>query len=197
MIKEVTAPGVEPVTLEEAKLHLRVDTHADDALITSLIKVAREYCETFTGRAFITREIMYSLKYWPSGRYIHLPRPPVVEVDAFSWIDVEGNSNPLTEDVDYHADSDSATIALPQGKPWPSGGLYPINPVRIEYRAGYGTTAANVPEYIKAAIKLCIGNWYEHREAVLPAGHVGKELPLGVQALLWQERVFWTEDMNR
>lgn len=195
MIRELTAPAVEPVTIDEAKLHLRVDGNDDDPLIQSLITVAREYCETFTGRAFITREVLYTLSRWPSGKHIYLPRPPVVEVDGFTWYDADNNPNLLVEGDDYVVDGD--VIALPVGRGWPSGVLYPLNPIQVEYRAGYGSTGASVPEYIKAAIKLLVNSWYENREAVLPAGHIGRELPLGVVQLLWQERVFWTEEKNR
>lgn len=45
----LTPPTAEPVSLVEAKLHLRVDFNDDDALITSLITAARQAAETITG----------------------------------------------------------------------------------------------------------------------------------------------------
>ena len=50
----VTPPAEEPVSLAEARLHLRVDFTDDDALITSLIAAARQAAETLTGRQFVT-----------------------------------------------------------------------------------------------------------------------------------------------
>ncbi|MEY3740425.1 MAG: hypothetical protein RLZZ192_1101, partial [Pseudomonadota bacterium] len=50
----VTPPIDEPVTLAEAKLHLRVDFDEDDALILALISAARQAAQTITGRQFIT-----------------------------------------------------------------------------------------------------------------------------------------------
>ncbi len=57
MIKvEVTsAPAVEPLTVAEAKAHLRVDHTSDDSYIESLIKAARVTCENFQNRAYITQ----------------------------------------------------------------------------------------------------------------------------------------------
>tara|TARA_Y100001938_G_C8028524_1_gene399343 strand:+ start:368 stop:1195 length:828 start_codon:yes stop_codon:yes gene_type:complete len=49
----ITAASTFPVTLTEAKAHLRVDTSADDTYITSLIKAATQLCEEYTNRFFI------------------------------------------------------------------------------------------------------------------------------------------------
>ncbi len=54
----------------------------------------------------------------------------------------------------------------------------------------------NVPESVKKAIALCLGNWYENRENVLPAGHVGKLLPQGAEALLEVGPMGWTREWN-
>ena len=54
----VTAPTSEPVSVLDTKLHLRVDTTAEDDLIASLIVAGRDYAETFTHRAsFISARI--------------------------------------------------------------------------------------------------------------------------------------------
>ena len=197
MIKVETAPSVEPVTLDEAKLHCRVDHDDEDNLINSLISTARQYAETFTGRAICTQTIQYFLDKWPSGNVIYLPRPPVQSVTSVKWTDSSGTETTLTVSDDYDVDTDSepARIVLPHGKVWPTGTLAPNNPIVIEYVAGYGV-ANDVPDYIKAAVNLYVAGLYENREAVLPAGHVGKRLPLGLEALLWQERVFWHEELN-
>lgn len=55
MRKLIAAPGAEPVTLAEAKLHARVETAADDTLISAMISAAREEAEHILGRALITQ----------------------------------------------------------------------------------------------------------------------------------------------
>lgn len=47
---------IEPVTLEEAKAHLRVEFDDDDTYITALISAAREYVESFQNRYIAERQ---------------------------------------------------------------------------------------------------------------------------------------------
>jgi hypothetical protein len=51
----ITPAAQEPVTLSQAKLHLRVDQDHEDALIEALIAVAREQAEFLTGQRFVTQ----------------------------------------------------------------------------------------------------------------------------------------------
>ena len=44
----ITPPAVEPVVLADAKLFLRLDTAADDAMVTALIVAARRRVEAIT-----------------------------------------------------------------------------------------------------------------------------------------------------
>jgi len=62
----VTPPAEEPVTLTEAKNHLRVDLSDDDSLISALIVAAREHAEAITRRAFITQTLKLSLDAFPA-----------------------------------------------------------------------------------------------------------------------------------
>lgn len=56
-LQQVTGPVIEPMTLTEAKLALRVDTAftADDSYIGDLISSAREYIEQSSHRKLITQ----------------------------------------------------------------------------------------------------------------------------------------------
>ena len=197
MIKVTIGPNEEPVSLSEAKLHSRIDHNDEDALINTLITAARQLSETFTGRAFCTQTVEYRLDRWPSGRAIYLPVPPVQTINSVVYLDADGNPETLTAGTDYIADTDSplARVVLPKSKSWPTAQMYEVNPIIIQFETG--VAAADVPASVKAAMKLIVGSWYENREHVLPAGHVGKQLPDGVSALLWQNRSFWTPELNK
>ena len=198
-IKVTSITGVEPVTLEEIKLHCRIDHDDEDEYLLALIQTVRQYCETFTGRAIPLQVVEYTLDDWPPQKILYLPKPPVTEVLDFEYR--------LKDDLlytgftDFEADFNSEPARIMPSEliagryqhSWPSGSLHPIDGVWVQYTAGY----INVPEYIKAAIKLYVGSLYENREAVLPAGHIGRTLPMGLDALLWQERVFWVEGLNK
>lgn len=180
-----TQPTGEPVTLEEAKLHLRVDTDADDALITALIKAARQWCEDFQNRSYITQTITWKLDEFPEEFIV--PRPKLQSVASIKYIDTNGTEQTLDGsyyDVDIY--SEPARISLAYGKSWPAL-RGDINSVEVIYNAGYGD-ADSVPDRIKAAIKLFIAHLYENRENVSLAKY--EEMPLGVESLLSLDKNF-------
>ena len=168
-LRLVTPPAVEPVTLEEAKQHLRVDGNEDDSLINALITAARQKAEEYTRRAFITQTREFALD--SACGVLYLPRPPVQAVEA---VTVDGE---VVAPENYAlVGRDALYIKVP---------LYAANPggVVIRYRAGYGDTSADVPQVIQQAILMLIAHLYEHR------GDEVVELPPAVKTLLQPYRV--------
>ena len=143
------------MTLTEAKLHLRVDGSNDDALLTSLIKQAREYCEDYQGKKFITQTLELVLDNFPCADYIEFKScSPVQSVTSAKYYDTAGTEYTLSSG-DYIVDADSfvAKIVLGYNKSWPNTILQPVNGVRIRFVAGYGEATA-VPESVKWAMVL-------------------------------------------
>jgi len=162
-LKQTSAPSVEPVTTAEAKSHLRVDISDDDTLIAELIKAARQLAEAFTRRQFITAT--YELKTNELAEIIALPRPPLQSVTSIKYVDTSGDTQTASSSlygVDTHAEP--GRIILAHGQTWPTV-RDEENAVTITYKAGYGDAGSDVPEALKAAIKLIVGDLYEHREA--------------------------------
>lgn len=179
-------PASEPVTLAEAKAHLRVEATLtdEDELITSLIQAAREQVEDLTHRQLITATWNLRLDGFPDWA-ISLPRPPLQAVNSIKYYDTEGTLvETLAEDTDFLVDAASfvARIVPVPGGAWPATQDRP-GAVIINYDAGYGDDAADVPAKIRQAMLLLIGHLYENREAVL-VGVSADELPLAVDALL-------------
>lgn len=177
----VTPPAEEPVSLAEAKLHLRVDFPDDDALIASLISAGRQAAETIaTGRQLVTARWKLVLDSFPGpslmgvpaglpfslpGHAILLPKFPVQSVAAIEYLDMSGVVQ-IMPPTDYTVDAacEPARVTPVFGKIWPIS-LPQIGAVSVTFDAGYGS-AVSVPEGIKSWIKLRVGSLYAHREEV-------------------------------
>jgi len=108
-----TYPAAYPVTLAEAKLHLRIDTTAEDDLITGLISAATQWVEDYTDRTLCWTQWQMRLDsfYGPIGSPvqfglkadgnniegrqgtvpnldIELPRPPMVTATTASAVTI-------------------------------------------------------------------------------------------------------------
>lgn len=177
-LKIYSEPGAEPITLTEAKLHLRVDHSADDDLITALIVAARQQAEHLTGRALITQTWDRVLDAFPAGA-IDLGKPPVQSIATVTYVDTNGDTVTM-DSADYSLDSTSD-----EGKGWlfPSDALdtWPstydaANVVTVRFVSGYGASGSSVPQAIRQYMLLEIGTMYKCRESVA-AGVSLSELP--------------------
>lgn len=183
----VTAPTAEPVSLAEAKLHLRVDDNADDALIAALITAARQHAEHDTRRALVTQTWKLALDAFPDGM-VRLEHAPVSEVVSVVYTDPNGTVQAL-DAAAYKLDaiSEPCRLVPSYGNSWPAS-RSEVNAVAITYTCGYGQPEA-VPESIKRWMLLRIGALYENREEVL-TGRAITLAPLPfVDALLAPYRV--------
>jgi uncharacterized phiE125 gp8 family phage protein len=183
-----TEPTIEPVTIAEQKAHSRVSTDADDLLLAVYIAAARQNCESFQGRAYITQTIDLTLDDFPCDGIIYFPRAPLASVTSITYVDENGTTQTLSATL-YTVDTKNEP-----GRIYPSyGNVWPIvrsqpNAVTVRAVCGYGTTTASVPARMRAAMMLLAGNWYENREPVI-TGTIVAELPMGVARLLWPDRV--------
>lgn len=160
----ITPPSSEPVTLAEAKLHLRVDHDAEDALISALIASARAQCEHILGRSIMPQTWETVLDDFPVNNDIELLNPNVISITSIKYIDAL-TANETTLAVNQYAldkDSEPGWVMPASGASWPAT-LPVANAVRVRYEAGYAD-AASVPEPIKSWIKLVVGSWYKNRE---------------------------------
>ena len=198
----ITPPAEEPVSLTEAKLHLRVDVTDDDTLITALISAARQTAETITGRQFVTARWKLVLDAFPGsclsqagggtftlpGNAILVHKCPVQSVVSVQYLDMASVLQTVAAS-DYTVDTacEPARITPVFGKIWPPS-LPQIGSGSVTFDAGYGA-ASSVPPGIKSWIKLRVGSLYAHREdlVVLNRGSV-QSLPF-VDGLLDPYRV--------
>ncbi len=183
-LKLVTPPEVEPVTLEEAKAHLRLDGDADDAYVSALVTAARERVELFLRRALITQAFEYTIDGFPARQVIDLPNPPLQSVESIKYIDTAGNVQTIAPE-DYVADASSneiGRVALAWNRFWPITRCS-INSVIIQFTAGYGDAGEDVPQAIRQGILIEVSNLYENREDVI----IGQNISM----LSLSERLLW------
>jgi uncharacterized phiE125 gp8 family phage protein len=162
-LTRIAAPAVEPVTLSEAKAHLRVTDTAEDALISGLIKAAREEVEQATGLALITQDWRLYLDNWPPSGLVRLRRHPVQSVIQVTVYNGAGTPETVVPpDVNLDRINRPARFLMPDGVKAPGKAM---NGIEIDFRAGYGATGVDVPDGLKRAILLLAAFWYEHRGA--------------------------------
>lgn len=182
----VVAPTVEPVTLAEAKAQLRVDTDDENAYITDLISVAREWAEDFTGRALITQQWAAQYIGWPCDRTFILPRPRVQTVETLVYVGEDGEVT--VDEASYIVDPIQNSVLVLRAFGAPGLSVDRVNPIQFNFTAGYGDAGTDVPSRIKQAILLAVNNWFENRTPV-DAVKVFSKVPMSAEALLNQFRV--------
>ena len=183
----VTAPSIEPVTLTEAKDFLRVTGTDDDALITSLIVVARTNAESYTRRAFITQTWQMLRDNWPFTKSniwwdgvrqlpksylqgqssLSIPKAPlssVTTIKTYDDADVATTFASTGYQVSAYAGdfAEEGRVTLRDGSSWPTFSRV-SDGIEIQFIAGYGATAADVPSQIKQAILHDVSTLYENR----------------------------------
>lgn len=189
-------PTTEPIAVSDAKMHLRVDIADDDIYIASLIKAARQSCEDFCARAFITQtrqttvDSFYSCDSDPYGRsaILRLGRSPVISLTSITYVDTAGVTQTL-DPTKYQTDlaTEPARILPAYGLYWPV--VRPqLSAVTATYVAGYGLAPA-VPDAIKHAMRILISHWYENREPVIIGSRMDV-LPMTVEHLLGPYRIY-------
>lgn len=206
-----TQPTLEPVTLAEAKAHLRVDYTDEDALIQGLVRASRRYLEWTYNRAMITQSLVLTMdsfdpRLWTSESFYGISpitwalgigvswsmielRPPVQSITSVKYLDPTGAQQTFT-DYAFDAGSEEATgrIFPKLNKIWPVVGLTPAS-VTIEWVAGFAGPEA-VPDDWKSALKLLLGALFENREEeLMDVRAAATSLKTGLEALMGNYRM--------
>lgn len=191
-----TPPSGEPLSLAEAQAYLKTTDPAEDAWITSAIQAVRQQCEAFTRRALMTQTWALWRDAFPSPSInglneIELPFPPLASVTHLRAWDAAG-TGAVFDSGNYLVDTASTPgrIVLRETAVWPSN-LRNARAVEVEYVAGYGNTAADVPEALKQGMLLWMRLLYADKTWLFDAGAPvpglpgfnREDLPLPVRAL--------------
>ena len=180
-LKVTTQPTIEPISIEEAKEHLRLDDDVDDIPVKTFIKASRLWAEKYTGRAFITRTLQQSLDSTASildplyegmrtgietraySNYIELAASPAISVTSIKYYN-DSDTQFTWATSNYYVDtiSDLGRIYLRDGGTFPTD-LRAANGLEINYTAGYGSSRSDIPDDIRLAMLQYMTFVYEHR----------------------------------
>ena len=164
-----SGPAVEPITLADAKAHLRVTTttttDVDSVYINGLITVARKKVESYLNRKLVWQMWDIYWDRWPAGDYITLPFGNLKTVTSVKYTDSDSTQSTLSS-TKYTVDiySNEGRVVLVGGNSWPSDNLFEANPITIKFKCGFSSSRANIPEPIKHAVKVELSGLYEQRE---------------------------------
>jgi len=181
----ITAPAIEPITLQQLADQIRGDS--TDPLLDLYIAAARQQFEEYTGRALITQTWRMTLDRWPSSgaepwwdgvrdgaigdlispsraTWVILPRYRLQSIDSITTFDEAGSSTSVTAADVFVTDTqqEPGRLVLKASKAWPVA-LQSANAIRIDYVAGYGTDAADVPAALRVALLQFAAHLYSHR----------------------------------
>ena len=179
-LERITAPAIEPVSMQEMKQHLRLDFDEEDSLLAGMILAARRHLEKQLSLGFISARWRYRAENTPQYRAaLNVPLFPLASVQQVRFY-LEDGTTALADlaNMQIRSALRPATItdiALPLS-------LQPSYGVEIEFTAGYGDLAEDVPEQMRLAIKLLTAHFYENRAE--QAGCVLPSMPASISMLL-------------
>jgi hypothetical protein len=186
-LKTVTAWTTNVVSIADFKLFARIDSSdvTENALIESLVFLAQDMAESYTGRAITTQTLQLFLDRLPfyqderlregvftapdlqsNPNYIVLPKPNLISVTHVKHYNND-NTSVTFASTNYYVDESSqqGRIVLKNGVSWPTASeLRNANAYEVQYVAGYGNTASDVPKPLVQAIKMLALHLYENRE---------------------------------
>lgn len=156
-------PALEPVTLAEAKAHLRISHSDDDAYVSTLISAARRLVELRTGLKLVQQGWSVYRDRWPADATVELPLFPVIQVDD---VRIFGEDDtPATLDAAHyfldHA-SNPARLVIRSGRTPPVPGRR-TNGIEIRLQAGFGANASMVPPELRQAVLLAVAACFARR----------------------------------
>ncbi len=160
-----SAPLTEPVTVAEAKTHLRIDGDADDVLLGSLILTSRLHMEAALSLALITQSWKLVLDRWPKKACVDIPLGPLQALTAVKVKNSSGVAQTVAP-TNYLVDIASRPARLIwNGDDPPQPGVK-AGGIEIDFVAGFGATAASVPAPLRHGLLMLTAHWYEHRDPV-------------------------------
>ena len=185
-------PANTPLTLEEAKQHIRIDDTANDAYIQDLIHAVTSHVEGYLGRTLITTTYSWHqdrFPGWGSG-VMFVPRPKLQSVESITYVNQSGDSTTWGSTF-YTVDtvSQPGRIQPAWQETWPIARRQ-HNAITVKYDAGYGDDAKDVPMDIRRGMLFMLGHLYENRQDVVVGTGFSVNVPKASEWLIDPHRIY-------
>lgn len=171
----------EPISLELAKKHLRVDSSAEDDLINSYIADARGWVEDYTGQTLVQAAVSEPLDCF-TGRLLAWP---IASVSAVTYLDSEGAEQTLDEDsYELRNAKRPAYLQATPSAEWPAiygGG----RAVTVQVVAGYATSA-DIPRGMMSAMFVLLEGYYSRDPDRISAAIAAARRSCGAKSRGWR-----------
>ena len=167
MLRLITPPAAEPLTLTEVKAHLGITGTEQDAALALYLTAVRETTEKVLSRAFMPQVWEQVIDAFPTEE-IQLPKVPVRSIVEVTYDDELGDEQVLAANQYYLDNISEPSWIFPTSDEWGSvATLDAVNAVRVQFVAGYAdledeeaVAQAAVPAPIKQALLLMLGHTY-------------------------------------
>lgn len=162
----VTAPTIPPLSLDDAKDHLRIVHTDDDLVVQRCLQVAEELLQQETGLQLAEAEYDWVFDDFPaSSDPLYVPRSPLASITSIKYQDTADQEQTLGA-ANYFADTSKLPhrICLIYGESWPDV-LSREASVTVRYKAGW-SNQADIPQRAKQALRIWLASLYEHRDVV-------------------------------
>lgn len=153
--------SAEPVSLADAKAHLRVNSSADNSLIEEAIVSAREWVEGFTGMILVRRVVTERIGAFAD--HTKLRAWPIADDQplTISYSDTAG-VNQAIADAQLSTAGRPARIYPAAASYWPPRHAI-FGDIVVTFTAGFADPA-DVPMILKRAMLTMLTAFYEDRE---------------------------------
>ena len=180
-IRVIQEPSVEPVTLSELKTFARLDGEDENDLLEEFITASRDQIEKYLNLSLISKKLEIYMDQW-NTRDLVMPYSPVISLDSIKEIQEDGTETEVDTDIYFILETIPSRIAINDNESMPYSDARSIAGYKIQYTAGYGTAASDVPIVIKIAIMQYATDMYENRV-------MNGELPMKVKNILGKYKV--------
>lgn len=173
----ISPPLIEPVSLAEAKIYLRIDHNDEDDFINHLIVSARENIEGHLDIQLIEQTWQWRFSSFEGVLTHSTPKTLSLFANNSAFIAIPKRQFISLLSIQIYDQADVATawalsnisvaqnagrIYLAPGKAWPKA-LKDIDGIELNFKVGFGANAENVPALIRQTLLQMVGCYYEQR----------------------------------